>query len=70
MDGWCPVEGLTQRGFGHAPVLMADEAHSGMRRCARTRVAGPEWPGRPGRPGRPGSIEPDHGRRGSIPCRG
>lgn len=40
MDGWCSVEELTQRGFTHAPVLMANEAHSGMRRCVRTRVVG------------------------------
>jgi hypothetical protein len=41
MDGWCSVEELTQWGFGHAPVLMANEAHSGMRRCVRTPAG--EW---------------------------
>jgi hypothetical protein len=40
MDGWCSVEELTQWGFAHAPVLMANEAHSGMQRCVRTRVVG------------------------------
>jgi hypothetical protein len=40
MDGWCSVEELTQWGFARAPVLMANEAHSGLRRCARTRVVG------------------------------
>jgi hypothetical protein len=29
MDGWCPVEELTQWRFAHAPVLMANEAHDG-----------------------------------------
>ena len=40
MDGWCSVEELTQWGFAHAPVLMANEAHNGMKRCVRTRVVG------------------------------
>jgi hypothetical protein len=40
VDGWCSVEELTQWGFAHAPVLMANEAHSGMQRCVRTRVVG------------------------------
>ena len=40
MDGWCPVEELTQWGFAHAPVLMANEAHNGLKRCVRTRVVG------------------------------
>jgi hypothetical protein len=40
MDGWCSVEELTQWGFAHAPVLMANEAHSGPRRCIRTRQVG------------------------------
>ena len=40
MDGWCSVEELTQRGFAHAPVLMANEAHNGRQRCVRTRVVG------------------------------
>jgi hypothetical protein len=40
MDGWCSVEELTRWGFAHAPVLMANEAHSGLQHCARTRVVG------------------------------
>ena len=40
MDGWCSVEELTRWGFAHAPVVMANEAHSGLRRCVRTRVVG------------------------------
>ena len=28
MDGWCSVEELTRWGFAHAPVLIANEAHS------------------------------------------
>jgi len=40
MDGWCSVEELTRWGFAHAPVVMANEAHDGLRRCARTRVVG------------------------------
>jgi hypothetical protein len=40
MDGWCSVEALTQWGFAHAAVLMANEAHSGLKRCVRTRVVG------------------------------
>ncbi len=40
MDGWCPVEELVQRGFGHAPVVMANEAHNGLARCIRTRETG------------------------------
>jgi len=40
MDGWCSVEELTQWGFAHAPVLMANEAHSGLQRCVRTRQVG------------------------------
>jgi len=40
MDGWCSVEELTQWGFAQAPVLMANEAHNGLKRCVRTRVVG------------------------------
>jgi hypothetical protein len=40
VDGWCSVEELTQWGFAHAPVLMANEAHDGLRRCIRTRQVG------------------------------
>jgi hypothetical protein len=40
MDGWCSVEELTRWGFAHAPVVMANEAHSGLRRCVRTRQVG------------------------------
>jgi hypothetical protein len=40
MDGWCSVEELTRWGFAHAPVVMANEAHSGLRRCIRTRQVG------------------------------
>jgi len=31
------VEDLTQWGFAHAPVVMANEAHSRLTRCIRTR---------------------------------
>ena len=40
MDGWCSVEDLTQWGFAHASVVMANEAHSGLARCIRTREVG------------------------------
>jgi hypothetical protein len=40
MEGWCPVEGLVRRGFAHASVVMANEAHSGLARCVRTREVG------------------------------
>ncbi len=30
MDGWRPVEELIRRGFAHAPVVMANEAHNGL----------------------------------------
>jgi len=39
-DGWCSVEELTRWGFTHAPVVMANEAHSGLQRCIRTRQVG------------------------------
>jgi len=34
------VEELVQWGFAHAPVVMANEAHSGLARCVRTRAVG------------------------------
>jgi hypothetical protein len=40
MEDWCSVEDLTQWGFIHAPVVMANEAHSGLARCIRTREIG------------------------------
>jgi hypothetical protein len=40
VEGWCSVEGLVQWGFGHAPVVMANEAHNGLARCIRTREMG------------------------------
>jgi len=40
VDGWQPVEELTQWGFAHSPVVMANEAHDGLRRCVRTRQVG------------------------------
>lgn len=40
MDGWRSVEELTRWGFAHAPVVMANEAHDGLRRCVRTRRVG------------------------------
>jgi hypothetical protein len=40
MEGWCPVEGLVRRGFAHASVVMANEAHSGLARCVRIREVG------------------------------
>jgi hypothetical protein len=40
VDGWCSVEELTRWGFTQAPVVMANEAHSGLRRCVRTREVG------------------------------
>ena len=40
MEGWCPVEDLVRWAFAHAPVVMANEAHSGLARCVRTRDAG------------------------------
>jgi hypothetical protein len=40
VEGWCSVEELVQWGFGHAPVVMANEAHSGLTRCIRTREIG------------------------------
>jgi hypothetical protein len=40
VEGWCSVEELVQWGFGHAPVVMANEAHNGLARCIRTREMG------------------------------
>jgi hypothetical protein len=40
VDGWCSVEELTQWGFAHVPVVMANEAHHGLARCIRTRDVG------------------------------
>ncbi len=40
MEGWGSVEELTRWGFTHAPVVMANEAHSGLTRCIRTREIG------------------------------
>lgn len=40
MEGWCSVEELVRWGFAHARVVMANEAHSGLARCIRTRKVG------------------------------
>ena len=40
VEGWCSVEELIGWGFAHAPVVMANEAHSGLTRCIRTREMG------------------------------
>ena len=40
MEGWCSVEDLVRWGFGHAAVVMANEAHDGLARCIRTREMG------------------------------
>ena len=40
MEGWRPVEDLLRWGFGHAPVVMANEAHNGLARSVRTRQVG------------------------------
>jgi hypothetical protein len=40
VEGWCSVEDLTQWGFSQSPVVMANEAHSGLARCIRTREVG------------------------------
>jgi hypothetical protein len=40
VEGWRPVEDLIQWGFGHAPVVMANEAHDGLARSVRTREVG------------------------------
>jgi hypothetical protein len=40
VDGWLSVEELTRLAFSHAQVVMANEAHSGLARCVRTREVG------------------------------
>jgi len=40
MDRWMSVEDLVEHGFGRSMVVMANEAHDGMRRCVRTREVG------------------------------
>jgi len=40
VEGWCSVEELAQWGFAHSPVVMANEAHNGLKRCIRTREIG------------------------------
>ena len=40
VEGWCSVEDLVRWAFAHAPVVMANEAHSGLARCVRTREVG------------------------------
>ncbi len=40
MEGWRPVEDLVRWGFAHAPVVMANEAHSGLARSVRTWETG------------------------------
>jgi hypothetical protein len=40
VEGWRSVEELIGWGFAHAPVVMANEAHSGLARCIRTREVG------------------------------
>lgn len=40
MDGWMSVEDLVRLGFGRSRLVMANEAHDGLRRCVRTREVG------------------------------
>jgi len=40
VDGRQSVEDLVRWGFAHALVVMANEAHSGLTRCVRTRETG------------------------------
>ena len=40
VDGWHPVEELTRWAFSRGQVVMANEAHSGLARCIRTRKVG------------------------------
>ena len=40
MTAWLTVEELADVAFGTAPVVLANEAHDGMRRCVRTRQVG------------------------------
>jgi hypothetical protein len=37
---WCSVEELTRQAFDRARVVMANEAHNGLKRCVRTREVG------------------------------
>ena len=38
VEGWCPVEALTLWGFGCSPVVMANEAHSGLARASARSI--------------------------------
>jgi hypothetical protein len=40
VNGWCSIEDLTRLAFSQAQVVMANEAHSGLARCVRTRDVG------------------------------
>jgi hypothetical protein len=40
VDGWFSVEELTRLAFSRADVVMANEAHDGLKRCVRTRETG------------------------------
>jgi hypothetical protein len=40
VEGWRPVEDIVRWGFAQRPVVMANEAHSGLARSVRTRVIG------------------------------
>lgn len=40
LQGCCSVGALTLWGFGCSPVVMANEAHSGLARCIRIREVG------------------------------
>ena len=40
VEGWRSVEELIGWGFAYAPVVIANEAHSGLARCIRTRDVG------------------------------
>jgi hypothetical protein len=40
VDGWYSIEDLTRLAFSRAQVVMANEAHSGLARCVRTRDVG------------------------------
>jgi hypothetical protein len=40
VGGWRSVEELTRLAFARAQVVMANEAHSGLARCVRTREVG------------------------------
>lgn len=48
VQGWCPVEDLIRCGFGQSPVVMVNEAHSGLTRFDQTvTVAFPSQGGEP-----------------------